>query len=144
MKAALWVVAGLLWMAAPAAAAVVQPGDAVAGRRALTYLDLLRLVVVDLDAARSQDEAKARRIVAYRHIEGAAAKTSPAGPVWINSIELLAVHVDGKARLAVLVDLGPSDGDVAEFSLLALFDLAARPNSSMSSRSAVIGRPGLP
>jgi hypothetical protein len=127
MKTALWVVAGLLWLSTPASAAIIQPGDPVAGRHDVTYLDLLKLVVADLDDAQTQEDAAGRHIVDYRHIEGPGAKTSPAGAVWINSIEPLQIHVDGKSRLAVLVDLGPSDGDVAEFSLLALFDVAATP-----------------
>ncbi len=128
MKTAPWVVASLLWLSAPASADMIRPGDPVAGRHGATYLDLLRLVVADLDDAQSQDDAKGRRIVPYRHVEGPGAKTSPAGAVWINGIEPLPVRVDGKARLAILVDLGPSaDGDVAEFSLLALFDVGAKP-----------------
>jgi hypothetical protein len=127
IKATPLVVASLLWLT-PASADIVRPGDPVVGRRDVTYLDLLRLVVPDLDAAQSQEEAKGSQIVAYRHIEGPGARTSPAGAMWISGIEPLPVHVDGKTRLAILVDLGPSaDGYVAEFSLLALFDVGARP-----------------
>jgi hypothetical protein len=127
MNGAPWVVTGLLWLSASAFADSVRPHDAVAGHSGLTYLDLMRLVVADLDAAQTQEEAKGRQIAPYRHVEGQEAKTSPAGPVWLNYINPLEIHADGVPRLAVLADLGPSDGDLAEFTLLALFDVAAEP-----------------
>jgi len=108
--------------------AQAQPPSAVVpGHPGLTYFDLMRLVVTDLDHAKSADEAKARAIAPYRHIEGDAAKTDPAGAVWLDDVEALETRVDGQPRLAALGDFGPSDGDVAEFSLLALFDLTGAP-----------------
>ena len=103
------------------------PSGAVPGHPSLTYFDLMRLVVTDLDRARSADDAEAHTIAPYRHIEGDGAKTDPAGAVWLADVQALETRVDGKPRLAVLGDFGPSDGNVAEFSLLALFDLSGAP-----------------
>ena len=117
-----------LWLwTAPGRADLVKPGDPVAGHAGLTYFDLMKMVVTDLTPQDVGDEGSARRIVDYRHIEGKDAKTVPAGPVAIKYLEPLVLHGDGKTRLALMADLGPSDEAVAEFVLLALFDLHGKP-----------------
>jgi hypothetical protein len=131
MRTALLVVACLcaclcLWTA-PGRAALVEPDDPVAGHRALTYFDLMRMVVTDLAPDSAGDEGKAHQIVNYRHIEGKNYKTIPEGPVSIKYLFPLEIHTDGQRRLALMADLGPSDGDVTEFVLLALFDVGGKP-----------------
>jgi hypothetical protein len=87
----------------------------------------VRQVVTDLDNPPRKDEPTAHSIVPYRHIEGDKARTDPAGAVAIQLLTALPVHAGGKSRLALMIDLGPSDSAVAELTLLALFDLAEHP-----------------
>ena len=106
---------------------LVKPSDPVAGHSGLTYFDLMRMVVTDLAPESADDEVKAHRIVDYRHIEGREYKTVPEGAVAIKYLEPLEIHTNGMARLVVMADLGPSEGAVAEFVLLALFDVGGSP-----------------
>jgi hypothetical protein len=121
------VLACLSFWPASGRASLVEPSDPVAGHTGLTYFDLMKMVVTDLAPESAGDEAKAYQIVNYRHIEGKTSKTVPEGPVAIKYLEPLEIHSDGTARLALMADLGPSDGAVAEFVLLALFDLDGKP-----------------
>jgi hypothetical protein len=121
---AVWAI--LLWLIGPAFADVVQPDDHVQGHPVVTYFDLMRQVVTDLEAD-PQGSPTAHDIVPYRHIEGDKAKTDPAGPVAIQSLEALAIRADGQRRLALMADLGSSDEAVAGFVLLALFDTGQKP-----------------
>jgi hypothetical protein len=85
------------------------------------------MVAPGIDARGASDDAAADRIVPYRHIEGAQSKTTPAGPLAIKMLRSLQVRAGGRQRLALMADLGQSDDDVAEFTLLALFDLSGKP-----------------
>jgi hypothetical protein len=114
-------------MAGASRAGAIDPTDHVAGHPTVTYFDLVKKIVTDLDSLPAHGEATAHTIVPYRHIEGNHAKTVPAGPVAIQLLTALTIHTLGKSRLALMVDLGPSDGDVTEFTLLALFDMAEQP-----------------
>jgi hypothetical protein len=125
-------IVGLLCAAGGARAGALDPADHVPGHPAVTYFDLVKQVVPDLDSLPAPGLAKAgeptaHTIVPYRHIERDDAKTVPAGPVAIQLLTALTIKADGKSRLALLVDLGPSDEAVTEFTLLALFDMADRP-----------------
>jgi hypothetical protein len=125
-------VAGLLCMAGASRAAALDPADHVAGHPTVTYFDLVKQIVTDLDSLPGRDLAKAgdptaHTIVPYRHIEGKGAKTDPAGPVAIQLLTVFTIQADGKSRLALMVDLGPSDEAVTEFTLLGLFDLTDQP-----------------
>lgn len=124
-RTTLLILACLLSLTGAGQAGPVDLGDRVAGASGVTYFDLMKQVVTDLDS--DQAETKAHQIVDYRHIEGKDAKTDPAGPVAVSSLSALPIHADGKTRLALLADLGKSDGNVAEFVLLALFDMTATP-----------------
>ena len=125
-------IVGLLCAAGGAGAGALDPADHVPGHPAVTYFDLVKQIVPDLDSLPAPGlvkagEPTAHTIVPYRHIEGDDAKTVPAGPVAIQLLTALTIKADGKSRLALLVDLGPSDEAVAEFALLALFDTADQP-----------------
>jgi hypothetical protein len=122
--------AGLLCASDASRAAALDPTDHVAGHPGITYFDLVKQIVTDLDSLPAAGRAgapTAHTIVPYRHIEGEDAKTVPAGPVAIQLLTAQAVRADGTSRLALLIDLGPSDGAVAEFTLLALFDMSDQP-----------------
>jgi hypothetical protein len=123
---------GLLYMHDANADNALDPGDHVAGHPSVTYFDLVKQIVPDLDSLPAQalhkaGEPMAHTIVPYRHIEGEDAKTVPEGPVTIHLLTARTIQVDGKSRLALLADLGPSDEAVAEFTLLALFDMTDQP-----------------
>jgi hypothetical protein len=120
-------IAGLLSVGGAAATDALNPTDHVPSHPAVTYFDLVKQIVTDLNSPPAQGEPTAHTIVPYRHIEGDDAKTDPAGPVAIQLLTARAIRVDGKSRLALLADLGPSDGAVAEFTLLALFDMTDQP-----------------
>jgi hypothetical protein len=120
------VIACLLSWTASARAGLVKPSDPVAGHSRLTYFDLMRMVVTDLAPENADEEATAHQIVDYRHIEGKNAKTVPAGPVAIKYLEPIDIHAGGRSRLVLMADLGPSDEAVAEFVLLALFDIGGK------------------
>jgi hypothetical protein len=116
----------LFWLHGNAQAGIVEPADQVSAHPGVTYYDLMKQVVTDLDA-NAQETPTAHSIVPYRHIEGDDAKTEPAGSLAIKYLEPLEIHAEGASRLALLADLGPSDENVAEFVLLALFDMTSKP-----------------
>jgi hypothetical protein len=120
-------VAAFLCFTGASRADALDPSDHVPDHPTVTYFDLVKQVVTDLDSPSRKDKPTAHAIVPYRHIEGDKAKTGPAGPVSIQLLTALTIHADGRSRLALMIDLGPSDGAVAEFTLLALFDLAEHP-----------------
>jgi hypothetical protein len=120
-------VGALSYFTGASRADALDPSDHVPDHPTVTYFDLVKQVVTDLDSPSRKDEPTAHSIVPYRHIEGDKAKTDPAGAVAIQLLTALPVHAGGKSRLALMIDLGPSDGAVAEFTLLALFDLTERP-----------------
>ena len=120
-------VAALLCFTGASRADALDPGDRVPDHPTITYFDLVRQVVTDLDNPSRKDEPTAHSILPYRHIEGDKARTDPAGAVAIQLLTARPIHAGGKSRLALMIDLGSSDGAVAEFTLLALFDLAEHP-----------------
>jgi hypothetical protein len=126
-RTALLVVACLLCWTASSQAGLVKLGDSVVGHAGLTCFDLMKMVVTDLVPESAGGDVKAHQIVNYRHIEGKDAKTVPAGPVAIEDLEALQIQANGKSRLVLMADLGPSDEAVAEFVLLTLFDLHGKP-----------------
>ena len=118
---------GLLCAADASRAGALDPTDHVPGHPTVTYFDLVKLVVPDLDSLPAQGEPTAHTIVPYRHIEGDDAKTDPSGPVAIQLLTAQTLKADGKSRLALMIDFGASDEAVTEFTLLALFDTADLP-----------------
>ena len=119
--------AGFAGASSAGASSALDPADHVAGHPAVTYFDLVKQIVTDLDGLPVHGEPTAHTIVPYRHIEGKDAKTDPAGPVAIQLLTAYTIHADGKPRLALMIDLGPSDEAVTEFTLLGLFDMTDRP-----------------
>jgi hypothetical protein len=120
-------IAAFLCAAGASRAGALDPTDHVPGHPTVTYFDLVKQIVPDLDSLPVHGEPTAHTIVPYRHIEGDDAKTVPAGPVAIQLLTALTIKADGNSRLALLADLGPSGEAVTEFTLLALFDMADQP-----------------
>jgi hypothetical protein len=127
--AAITFIVGLLCAAGAVRAGALDPTDHVPGHPTVTYFDLVKQVVTDLDSLPvpglpKAGEPAAHTIAPYRHIEGDDAKTVPERPVAIQLLTAQTIKADGKSRLALMMDLGPSDEAVTEFTLLALFDTA--------------------
>jgi len=78
-------------MAGASRAGAIDPTDHVAGHPTVTYFDLVRKIVTDLDSLPAHGEPTAHTIVPYRHIEGNRAKTVPAGPVAIQLLTALTI-----------------------------------------------------
>ena len=126
MRTAIAALIGILWLAGAASAEIVELTDVLPGHPGVTYFDLMKLIVTDIEVD-PPEPPTAHTIVPYRHIEGAKARTEPAGPLAIKYLEPLNIHAGGPARLALMADLGESDEAVAEFVLLALFDMTDKP-----------------
>jgi hypothetical protein len=114
----------LFWLcAAPVCAADLD--EVVPGRAGLTYLDLMKLVVTDLGPL-GKDGAVGHKVVPFTHIDGKDARSDPPDPIALQSVETMAIPGD-QSRLVVLADLGPSEGEVGDAELLALFALSPAP-----------------
>jgi hypothetical protein len=126
VRTAIAALISILWLASAALADTVELTDVLPGHPGVTYFDLMKLIVTDIEVD-PPEPPTAHTIVPYRHIEGAKARTEPAGPLAIKYLEPLNIHAGGPARLALMADLGESDEAVAEFVLLALFDMTDKP-----------------
>lgn len=102
-----------------------EAGDAVPGKKDVTYLDLFREIVPDasIDA---DGWLVGTKVIEIRHIAGADSRMDPPAAVKIDTgISALPIH-DGK-RLMLLAELGQPEGEAAKFAVLALYDMAEKP-----------------
>lgn len=115
-----------LWLGLCAATAAEvsfpSPGDVVPGVAGITYLDLLREIVPDLEAV--DGSYRGRTIVTLRHISGPDWEPAPPEEAAVGSVSALALD-DG--RLLVLADLGQASDAAEGFAVLGLFDPAKKP-----------------
>jgi hypothetical protein len=120
-----FIAAGLLLALSTAAVAsdiaYPEPGDALPGRPGLTYLDLVRLVVPDIAAV--GEDYEGHRLAQMRRIDDDTPPT-PVDPIRLSRLSALSL---GKDRLLLLLDLGPSEDEVAGVVPLALFDIGSTP-----------------
>ncbi len=117
--AALW-----LGIAAASAADVAfpAPGDAVPGTSGVTYLDLLREIVPDLEPADAV--YRGTTVVPLRHIAGPDRQAEP--PLEPTVADFSVLPLEG-GRILLLVDLGMALDSAEGYAVLALFDPAATP-----------------
>lgn len=98
-----------------------QPGDPVPSAGSLTYLDLVREVVPDM-------ETNGRRFTGTRTIDlphaGGYEMRPPVKPNLDRGIKIVAL---GGTRHLLLIDLGEAYGDAANYAILALFDTSSSP-----------------
>lgn len=122
LVAALW-----LGLAAASAAEVAfpAPGHAVPGAGGVTYLDLLREVVPDLEQADAV--YRGRTVVPLRHIAGPERQAAPPLEPAVAGLSVLPLEDDGSGRILLLVDLGMAEDAAEGYAVLAIFDPAARP-----------------
>ena len=97
-------------------------GDAVPGHPGLTYADLVRQAVPDLEL-----NADGRRVEGHfrtppRHLAGEEFRGEPSQPAVLGAIEDKRIRVGGKKRIALLADLGNKESRIEGLALLMLFD----------------------
>jgi hypothetical protein len=116
----------LLLLAAPAAAQVLEhpePSATVRGATGVTYLDLMREIVPDLDG--SGYDFEGTTVVPMRHIAGEDSRMdAPERPRLQGPLAAIALS---EGRHLLLFDLGNPDGEAAGFVVLAVYDLARQP-----------------
>ena len=100
--------------------------DNIPGHTDVTYLDLAKLIVPDL--AKVADGYQGHAVVDVRHIDGPDSREEPPETIVNPSLASVPIRVGGRDRLLVLVDLGGSEDAVADFAVLALYDLSAKPH----------------
>ena len=94
--------------------------DAVPGAEGVTYFDLARLVLPDLEAA---DGAwRGSQMIETRHIGGANMGASPSDEFAVHDAAVLPLRADGRDRLALLFDLGRYADGAEGLALLALYE----------------------
>ena len=104
----------------------VQPGDRVAGRPALTYLDLVRQAVPDLAPSAGGKDIEGHLPSTLRALIGKQGDDGPPDPATLGDLEALPFKSGGQPRLALLADFGHTDERVEDFALLMVFDNAGR------------------
>lgn len=118
--------AGLVFVlaAAPALAddEFKHAGDAVPGHPGLTYQDLVRQAVPDLEGSADGTSVEGHFRRPPRHLGGKDFEGDPSDPAVLGMIEDRRILVGGKKRLVLLADLGGKEGRVEGLALLMLFD----------------------
>jgi hypothetical protein len=99
--------------------------DKIPGHPAITYLDLAKLIVPDL--AKVAAGYQGHVVIDLRHFDGPDSSEKPPETIVNPGIASMPIRVGGRDRLLVLIDLGESEYSVADFAVLALYDVSARP-----------------
>lgn len=94
--------------------------DAVSGAEGVTYFDLARLVLPDLEA--TGDAWSGSKVIEARHIAGADMGASPSDEFAIHDAAVLPLRADGRDRLALLFDLGRYADGAEGLAVLALYE----------------------
>jgi hypothetical protein len=116
-----------LGSAALAAPAVVKPGDPVAGRPGLTYLDLVRQAVPSLAMNAADQQIEGQLPHPFRHLAGLEYEGHEPDPVVLGFMQDQRIRVGGQPRIALIADLGPEPDRVQSATLLLLFTDAPAP-----------------
>jgi hypothetical protein len=95
-------------------------GDPVPGHPGLTYADLVRQAVPDLELKADRTEGHFR--TPPRHLAGEESRGEPSEPAVLGFIEDKRILVGGKKRIALLADLGGKQDRIEGLALLMLFD----------------------
>ena len=114
-----------LTLAAPAWCASVDVDGAVPGHAGVTWRRLLQAVAPDLKD--DGDQTVGHVPEPLRHLAGADEGGALPDPQVFTELEATTVKVGGRAYIALIADLGPSDDRVASNTLLALFDGSPTP-----------------
>lgn len=105
------------------AADLPQVTDAVPGHPGVTYVDLLRQVVPDLEANAANNDIEGHLPAPLKHIAGKDFEGDPPDPVVAESfLEFRKLRLAGKPRLLLLQDLGTDPDRAYDTAVLALYD----------------------
>jgi hypothetical protein len=123
--------AGLLlpfmWTAALAqAVSFPELKSAVPGHQDVTYFDLAKMIVPDLNAG-DDGFYKGSAPIEMRDILGGDDGGSPPETINLPNAAVLAIRAGGKERLTMLLDLGQAQDSAEGFAVLALYDLTGKP-----------------
>lgn len=116
------------WTCAPANAGEsfsAALDDPVPGIQGVTYFDLVKQVVPDLQTAGYGYEG--HKIIAMRHIGGEDSASDPPETASLSSVAIMPVQSDGKDRLLLLMELGQPEFSVAKYMALGLFNVSDTP-----------------
>jgi hypothetical protein len=106
----------------PARAADVTA--AVPGHPGVTWFDLAKLVITDLE--QTPDGAVGSKFVHFEHVEGSDSDFGPPDQVMLTSVDTAAMPGD-PTRFVIMLDLGSVEGYVADSNLLVLVAIDPRP-----------------
>ena len=127
-RAILSMVWPFLWLAAltqAAAASAAGLDDPLPGHPGVTEFDLARLIVPDLK--NGPDGATGHKTIVLRHIDGKDALAPPEDPITLGADAVDLMAVPGRPdRILALIDLGASDGNVEEATVLGLYALSPK------------------
>jgi len=116
-----------LWTAALAqAVSFPELNSAVPGYQDITYFDLAKMIVPDLNAG-DDGFYKGSAPIEMRDILGGNDGGSPPETISLPNAAVLAIKAGGKDRLAMLFDLGQAQDSAEGFAALALYDLTGKP-----------------
>ena len=116
--------AALLWLAAGRMAAAASLTDTVPGHAGVRFFDLMKLVIPDL--APDGRGGVGSRTVPFKAADGKDAGADPPATITLDTVDVMAIPGQPD-RVILLADLGPSEGNVADAVVLALFALAPAP-----------------
>jgi hypothetical protein len=113
----------------PACALVVgyaAVGEAVGGHPDVTYFDLLREVVPDLELE-ANGAARGGPPLAFRHLADVTCPCDPPEAVYIEGVEAQPIRSEGRERLLLLAHVSSEGWNLGGTTLLMLFDLEVEP-----------------
>lgn len=125
-RAVLPILWSMAWLAHAAPASAAGLGDPLPGHPGVTEFDLAKLVVPDV--TNGPDGATGHKTIVLRHIDGQDALAPPEDPITLGSDAVELMAVPGRPdRILALIDLGASDGNVEEATVLGLYQLSPKP-----------------
>ncbi|TJV69601.1 MAG: hypothetical protein E5X76_23585 [Mesorhizobium sp.] len=116
-----------IWTVARAqAVGFPELGSTVSGHQDVTYFDLAKMIVPDLQAG-DDGFYKGSAPIEMRDILGGNDGGSPPETINLPNAAVLAIKAGGKERLTMLLDLGQAQDSAEGFAVLALYDLTGKP-----------------
>ncbi|TIP05031.1 MAG: hypothetical protein E5X72_09005 [Mesorhizobium sp.] len=116
-----------IWTVARAqAVSFPELSSAIPGHQDVTYFDLAKMIVPDLQAG-DDGFYKGSAPIELRDILGGNDGGSPPETINLPNAAVLAIKAGGKERLAMLLDLGQAQDSAEGFAVLALYDLTGKP-----------------
>ncbi|RWE75593.1 MAG: hypothetical protein EOS63_23575 [Mesorhizobium sp.] len=116
-----------IWTVARAqAVSFPELSSAIPGHQDVTYFDLAKMIVPDLQAG-DDGFYKGSAPIEMRDILGGNDGGAPPETINLPNAAVLAIKAGGKERLAMLLDLGQAQDSAEGFAVLALYDLAGKP-----------------